>query len=64
MGPIPAIEIDDCIGCGGCIEICPEGFILNDSIAKAQVINPEGCSQEEIEEAMAICPVHCIHWEE
>ncbi|MEW6184916.1 MAG: ferredoxin [Thermodesulfobacteriota bacterium] len=64
MDPIPYIETEDCVGCGSCLEICPEVFSLNESIDKALVINPTGCSQEKIEEAMEICPVHCIHWEE
>jgi ferredoxin len=64
MNPLPAIDIDTCVGCGICVEICPEVFTLNESIAKALVINPVGGLPEKIEEAMAICPVHCIHWEE
>ena len=64
MDLIPVIETEDCVGCGSCVEICPEVFILNESLEKAQVINPEGCPAGKIEEAMEICPVHCIHWEE
>jgi ferredoxin len=64
MAPIPVIETEDCVGCGSCVEICPEVFVLNESIAKAQVINPDGCPPEKIDEAKAICPVNCIHWEE
>jgi ferredoxin len=64
MDPIPVIETEDCVGCGSCVEICPEVFVLNDSLEKAQVINPDGCPAEKIEEAIEICPVHCIHWEE
>jgi ferredoxin len=64
MSSIPVIEIDDCVGCGICAEICPEVFVLNESLGKAQIINPDGCSREEIDQAMAVCPVHCIYWEE
>jgi ferredoxin len=64
MDLIPVIETEDCVGCGSCVEICPEVFVLNDSLEKAQVINPEGCSAGKIEEAIEICPVHCIHWED
>jgi ferredoxin len=63
IAPIPVIEIEDCVGCGSCVEICPEVFSLNESIDKALVMNPVGCSREKIEEALEICPVHCIHWE-
>jgi ferredoxin len=64
MARIPVIETDDCVGCGSCVEICPEVFVLNESIEKAQVINPEGSSEEKIDEAITICPVNCLHWEE
>ena len=63
MDLIPYIEIDECIGCGGCVEICPEVFSLNESLEKAQVIHPDGCTRDKIEEALDTCPVHCIHWE-
>lgn len=36
------IDEDECIACGSCEEICPEGFPLNDEIEKAEVIKPEG----------------------
>jgi ferredoxin len=64
MESLPVIETEDCVGCGSCVDICPEVFILNESIEKAQVVNPEGCDQEKINEAIEICPVNCIHWEE
>jgi ferredoxin len=63
MDPIPVIEIEDCIGCGACIDLCPDVFFLNESLEKAQVIHPEGCSREKIDEAIQICPVKCIHWD-
>jgi ferredoxin len=64
MAPIPVIETEDCIGCGSCVDLCPEVFVLNESLEKAQVVNPEGCAEEKINEAIDICPVKCIHWEE
>jgi ferredoxin len=64
MERIPVIEIEDCIGCGSCVDLCPEVFMLLESIEKVQVINPQGCPQEKIEEAVELCPVHCIHWED
>ncbi len=64
MALIPVIETEDCLGCESCVEICPEVFVFNESLEKAQVINPDGCPKEKTDEAMAICPVNCIHWEE
>ncbi len=57
------INQDECIGCQSCVEICPEVFQFNESLGKAQVLNPEG-PEDLIEEAMAACPAQCIHWEE
>ena len=54
----------ECIGCGSCEEVCPEVFRLNDETEKAEVIKPEGGPEKLIEEAVGICPVECIHWEE
>ena len=53
-----------CIGCGTCEEICPAVFKLNDETGKAEVINPKGASEDQIQEAVDACPVECIHWEE
>jgi ferredoxin len=46
------------------VEICPEVFLLNESLGFAQVLNPGGASKEKMQEAMDACPVHCIHWED
>ncbi len=61
---VPYVEYDDCIACGACVEVCPEVFTLNESLGSAQVLNPAGADGDKIQEAMDICPVHCIHWEE
>jgi len=57
------IDEDECIGCGTCSDSCPDVFIINDDNI-AEVTNPEGASEEEIQEAMDSCPVSCIHWED
>jgi ferredoxin len=65
MTRTPEINIDDCIGCGACVDVCPEVFALNEAIDKALVLNPAGCPEERIQEAMDLCPVRCIiFWEE
>ncbi len=60
----PIIVEDECIACGACEETCPEVFPVNESLGFAQVINPGGASEEKIQEAMEVCPVNCIHWED
>ncbi len=59
---IPVIVEEECIACGPCEEICPGVFQVNASLGFAMVINPEGCDEEGIQEAIDTCPTHCIHW--
>lgn len=58
------IDEDECIGCGTCVELCPDVFEMNEEKEKAEVILSEGGPKECIEEAIDSCPVSCIHWEE
>ena len=58
------IDEDECIGCGSCVEICPDVFVFNDDTDKAEVIDEnlggEGC----VDDAVTSCPVECIHVDE
>jgi ferredoxin len=58
------IDEEECIGCGSCVEICPEVFQMQEGEEKAAVIKPEGGPEDLIQEAMDTCPVSCIHWED
>jgi ferredoxin len=58
------IQTEECIGCGSCVELCPDVFEFENDEEKAKVRRPEGGDKECIEEAMASCPVECIHWKE
>ena len=58
------IDQDECIGCGACVELCPDIFAFDDNENKAYVTIPEGGSEECIDEAIASCPVSCISNEE
>jgi ferredoxin len=60
----PVIVEEECIACGACEEICPEVFRVNDSLGFAQVINPFGDSEAQMQEAIEACPVNCIHWQD
>ena len=57
------IDLDECIGCGSCQEICPEVFELDEEIEKSYVIKLEGGPEDLIEQAMGECPMSCIYWE-
>ncbi|MDZ7837101.1 MAG: ferredoxin family protein [Actinomycetota bacterium] len=40
----PTIDESSCIGCGECLETCPNDvFVFNDETQKAEVANPENC---------------------
>ena len=58
------IDEEECIGCGSCVEICPEVFQMKEGEEKAEVITPEGGPEDLVQEAIDTCPVSCIHWEE
>jgi len=63
MSKIPVVSQDECISCALCAEICPEVFRLNDKDL-SEVYDPQGASEEKIQEAIDSCPVQCIHWKE
>ncbi|OIP66269.1 MAG: ferredoxin [Nitrospirae bacterium CG_4_9_14_3_um_filter_53_35] len=57
----PVIDQETCIGCGGCAEICPAVFQLNEEMEKAEVIDEGGCEIAGCCEAAAEnCPVSAI----
>ncbi|MDF1498563.1 MAG: ferredoxin [Patescibacteria group bacterium] len=55
------IQIDQelCIGCGACVNLCPDTFELQDD-GKSKVINEDGCKNCDCEVAVNSCPVGCI----
>ncbi len=63
MPKIPYVDKKECISCGLCVEMVPEVFKLDDDDL-AEVFDPEGASEDKIQEAVDACPVSCIHWKE
>ncbi|MEN8142694.1 MAG: ferredoxin [Thermodesulfobacteriota bacterium] len=59
----PTIDFGACTLCEGCIIVCPEVFSLNPA-GYIEVADLAGYPEEDVEEAMKLCPVSCIHWEE
>ncbi|HBH60904.1 MAG TPA: ferredoxin [Nitrospiraceae bacterium] len=60
----PVIDYDLCIGCGSCVEICPEVFELREEENKVYVIADEKCHTCDCEEAAGVCPVEAISFSE
>lgn len=54
-----AVDQALCIGCGVCIDMCPEVFALT-ADGKAQAVKNE-CETHSLEEVAGACPVEAIN---
>ncbi|KXB06332.1 ferredoxin [candidate division MSBL1 archaeon SCGC-AAA382A20] len=59
----PVVDRDVCNGSAVCVEIAPGVFDLNDQ-GKAFVEDPQGASEEIVQQAIGACPVDAISWKE
>ncbi len=55
----PLVNNADCIGCGSCVEACPEGDVLGVVFGKAAVINGDRCVGHGYCEQ--VCPVGALN---
>jgi ferredoxin len=62
MPRIPFVDSDLCTGCELCVETVPDVFQMEGDVAT--VTDPEGASEEEIQEAVDNCPVEAITWQD
>jgi len=62
MPKIPFVDADLCTGCELCVETVPDVFQMEGDVAT--VTDPEGATEEEIQEAIDNCPVEAITWQE
>jgi ferredoxin len=62
MAKKPFVDQDVCISCRLCVEAVPEVFRMNEDNL-AEVYNPSGAPEAEIQKAIDGCPVNCIYWE-
>jgi ferredoxin len=63
MAKVPYVDKDACTSCGVCVENVPTVFRYDDDM-KAEVFDPNGASEAEIQDAIDMCPAACIHWQE
>lgn len=58
------VDQDECIGCGQCVEICPEVFDMDGDVAATIVDEVPAELEDAAQEAADSCPVDCIAIEE
>jgi ferredoxin len=56
------VRVDEevCVGCGNCVEICPDIFEMPEDIAVAKIKEVPGDLQDMCREAAESCPVEAI----
>ena len=57
------VDLEECTGCNLCVETCPDVFDLNDD-GLAVITDPNGASDDEIQQCIDDCPVTCIEWKD
>src|SRR6516162_9183111 len=57
-GMHPHIDTSNCIGCGGCTEVCPEGDVLAMLGGQASIVNGHKCIGHSL--CAEACPVGAI----
>jgi len=56
------IDSSTCVGCGLCVNLCPDCFELTDEgVAK---VKAEDCSSCDVKDIASQCPVNAINVEE
>jgi len=63
LSKVPEVDIGQCNLCGGCIEVCPLVFRLNEA-GYIEVTELSCYPDLEIQEAIKYCPEDCISLEE
>jgi ferredoxin len=61
MAKVPYVDKEECTSCNVCVDMVSTVFQMDDD-NKAEVYDPNGASESEIQDAIDVCPVSCIHW--
>jgi ferredoxin len=59
-----SIDEESCVGCGNCVEICPDVLEMQDNLAVAKITDVPGNLQACCREAADSCPVEAVIIEE
>lgn len=63
MNRVPVIDLSSCTDCESCLEVCPSVFRRNEETGLIEVIILVEYPENEVDEAISICPADCISWE-
>ena len=63
MPKVPRVDLSGCTDCDGCIEICSKIFRRNETMGYVEVVELEEYPEEEVGEAINMCPADCIGWD-
>ena len=64
MKKIPVLDTGQCTDCESCLELCPKVFKRNTETGLIEVTDLSEYPEEDIQEAISMCPTDCITWEE
>ncbi|MFC1820808.1 ferredoxin [Thermodesulfobacteriota bacterium] len=64
MSRVPAIDMSKCTDCESCLEICPNVFQRNRETGHIEIKDLPEYPEDNILEAISLCPASCITWEE
>lgn len=59
----PAVDRSACTDCESCISLCPGIFKRNSDTGCIEVAELSDYPENEIEQAMSMCPGNCITWQ-
>ena len=64
MSRTPVIDLRRCTDCDSCVEICPMVFIRNEETGIIEVAELQKYPEDDVREAINMCPADCIAWGE
>jgi ferredoxin len=54
------VDEETCVGCGACVDICPEVFEMDEDVAVTKIEDVPADLQDSCNEAAEACPVEAI----
>jgi ferredoxin len=61
---IPVIDLSLCTDCDSCLAVAPDIFHRNSETGFIELVDHDFYPQEEVDQAISVCPADCIAWEQ